>query len=57
MSGQCCGGSPKSEPTKAAMTAAPQATEAATEQADANPHKSECCNDKPTKSKKHGCGC
>jgi hypothetical protein len=56
MSGSCCGGPPKSEPTNA-MTAAPQATKAATEQPAANSHKSECCNDKPTKNEKHGCGC
>jgi hypothetical protein len=57
MSGSCCSGSPKSESTKVAMTAAPQATEVATEQPAANSHKSECCNDKPAKSEKHGCGC
>jgi hypothetical protein len=57
MSGSCCGGSPKSEPTKVAMTAAPQATETATEQAAAKSIKSECCNDKPAESEKHGCSC
>jgi hypothetical protein len=57
MSGSCCGGSPKSEPTKIAMTAAPQTTEAVTEQLAAKSNKSECCNDKPTESEKHGCGC
>jgi len=57
MSGSCCGGSPKSEPTKIAMTAAPQATAAVAEQPTAKSDKSECCNDKPTKNEKHGCGC
>jgi hypothetical protein len=57
MSGSCCGDSPKSEPTKVAMTAAPQATETATEQAAAKSIKSECCNDKLAESEKHGCGC
>jgi hypothetical protein len=57
MSGSCCGGSPKSAPTKVAMTAAPQAIEAASEQPAENSHKGECCNDKPAKSEKHGCGC
>ncbi len=57
MSGSCCGGSPKSELTKVAMTAAPQTTEAANEQPAAKSNKSECCNDKPAKSEKHGCGC
>ena len=57
MSGSCCGGSRKSEPAKVAMTPAPQATEAAAEQPAENSHKSECCNDKPAKSEKHGCGC
>jgi hypothetical protein len=57
MSGSCCGGSPKSEPAKVAMPAAPQMTEAAAEQPAANTHKSECCSDKPEKSEKRGCGC
>jgi hypothetical protein len=57
MSGSCCGGSPKSEPAKVAMTAAPQATEAAAEQPAANTNKSGCCSDKPAKSEKRGCGC
>lgn len=57
MSGSCCGGSPKSEPGKIAMTTAPQATKAAAEQPAANSPKSECCNDKPAKSEKRGCGC
>ena len=57
MSGSCCGGSPNSEPTKIAVTSAPQATEAATEQQAAKFNKSECCNDKPAKSEKHSCGC
>jgi hypothetical protein len=57
MSSSCCGGSPKSEPNKVAMTAAPQATEAAAEQPTANSQKSECCNDKSAKNEKHGCGC
>ena len=57
MSGSCCGGSPKSEPNKVAMTTTAQATAAAAEQPAANPNKSECCNDKPAKSEKHGCGC
>jgi len=57
MSGSCCGGSPKSEPNKVAMTTTAQATAVAAEQPAANPNKSECCNDKPAKSEKHGCGC
>ena len=62
MSGSCCGGSPKSEPAKVAVTAAPQANEAAaksdkSECCNDTPAKSECCNDKPAKSEKHGCGC
>jgi len=57
MSGSCCGGSPNSEPTKIAVTSAPQATEAATEQQAAKFNKSECCNDKPAKSENHCCGC
>ena len=57
MSVSCCGGSPKSEPTKIAMTAAPQATAAVAEQPTAKSDKSECCNDKPTKNEKHSCGC
>jgi len=57
MSGSCCGGSPKSESAKVAATAAPQAIEATAEQPAATSNKSECCNDKPTKSEKHGCGC
>ncbi len=56
MSGSCCGGSAKSE-RKVAMTAAAQATAAAAEQSAAKSDKSECCNDKPAKSEKHGCGC
>jgi hypothetical protein len=57
MSDSCCGSYPKSEPAKVAMTAGPQAAEAAAEQTVANSHKSECCNDKPKKSEKRGCGC
>ena len=57
MSGSCCGGSPKSESAKVAATAAPQAIEATAEQPAATSNKSECCNDKPAKSEKHGCGC
>jgi hypothetical protein len=57
MSGSCCGGSPKSEPAKVAMTATPQATAVAAEQPAAKSDKSECCNDKPAKGEKHGCGC
>jgi hypothetical protein len=57
MSGTCCGGSAKSEPTKVAMTPASQATEAAAQQSAAKSEKSECCNDKPTKSEKSGCCC
>ena len=57
MSSSCCGGSSKSEPNKVAMTSAPQTTEAATKQPAANSEKSECCNDKPAKNEKHGCGC
>jgi hypothetical protein len=57
MSGSCCGGSSKSEATKVAMTAAPQTTGAAAEQPAEKSHKSECCNDKPAKTEKRGCGC
>jgi hypothetical protein len=55
MSSSCCGGSPKSEPANAAMTAVPQAT--AAEQPTAKSDKSDCCKDKPAKSEKHSCGC
>ena len=57
MSGSCCGGSTKSEPAKVAMSATQQVTDAAVEQPVAKSNKSECCNDKPTKNEKHGCGC
>ena len=57
MSSSCCGGSPKSEPANVLMTAVQQATAAAAEQPTAKSDKSECCNDKPAKSEKHGCGC
>ena len=57
MSGSCCGGSSKSEPTKVEMAAVPQATAAGTEQSAANTQKSECCNEKSAKSEKRGCGC
>ena len=57
MSSSCCGGSPKSEPANVAMPAVPQATAAAAEQPTAKSDKSECCNDKPATSEKHGCGC
>ena len=56
MSGSCCSGSSKSEAAKVAMTA-PQTTEGAAEQPAEKSRKSECCNDKPAKSEKHGCGC
>jgi hypothetical protein len=57
MSGSCCGGASKAEPAKVAMTAAAPATEVAAQQPATKSDKSECCNDKPTKSEKHGCGC
>ncbi len=57
MSGSCCGGASKVEPVKVAVTSAPQTTKAATEQTAAKSNKSECCNDNPAKSEKHGCGC
>jgi hypothetical protein len=57
MSGQCCGNSSKSEPAKDVVAAAPQVTEPSAEQSTANSRKSECCNDKPEKSEKRGCGC
>jgi hypothetical protein len=64
MSDSCCGGSAKSKPNKVAMTAVPQATEAAAEQPAAKSHESECCadkgeccNDKPAKNETHGCDC
>jgi hypothetical protein len=57
MSGSCCGGSSKSESAKVEMTAAPQATEATAEKPAASSRKSECCDDKPAKSEKRGCGC
>jgi len=44
MSGSCCDSSPKSERSKAA---APQTSEAATEQPTAATQKSECCSEKP----------
>jgi hypothetical protein len=57
MSGSCCGGSAKSEPTKVAMTSAVQATEATAKQPPENSKKSERCGDKPAKNEKQGCGC
>ena len=57
MSGSCCGGSAKSEPTKVATTPAPQAIEAALQEPAANSQKSECCNDRSAKSEKRGCRC
>jgi hypothetical protein len=57
MSGSCCGGSAKSELAKVTMRPEQRAPEAVAEQPAANSHKSECCNDKPAKSEKHGCGC
>ena len=55
MSGSCCGGASKAEPAKVAT--APQTAEAVPEQVAAKSNKSECCNDNPAKSEKHGCGC
>ena len=57
MSGSCCGGSAKSEPTKVTTTPAPQSAKAAAEQPAVNSEKSDCCNDKPTKNEKSGCCC
>jgi hypothetical protein len=57
MSSSCCGDASKAEPTKVAVAAVAQATAAAAEQPTAKSDKSECCNDKPAKSEKHGCGC
>jgi hypothetical protein len=57
MSSSCCGGASKAEPTKVAVATVAQATAAAAEQPTAKSDKSECCNDKPAKSEKHGCGC
>jgi hypothetical protein len=57
MSGSCCGGASKAESARVAKTSAPQMTEAVTEHVAAKPNKSECCNDNPAKSEKHGCGC
>jgi hypothetical protein len=52
MPGSCCGGSPKP-----ALVKVMPATEAAVQKPAAKSNKSECCNDKPAKSEKHGCGC
>lgn len=57
MPGSCCGDPAKSEATKVAIAAAPQTTEGAAEQTTGKSSKSECCNDKPAKSEKRGCGC
>lgn len=57
MSGSCCGGASKAEPTKVSVASAPQTTEAASEQLAAKSNKSECCNDTLAKSEKHSCGC
>ena len=57
MSSSCCGGPPKSETAKIPMTAGQQTPEVATEKTVVKSNKSECCNDKPTKNEKHGCGC
>ena len=56
MSGSCCGGSSKSEPNKVSATVAPPAVQVTAEKQAANSQKSECCNDKPAKSEKNGCG-
>lgn len=56
MSGSCCGGASKAEPTKVAIKSAPQ-NETLTEQAAAKSTKSECCKDEAPKGEKHGCGC
>jgi len=57
MSGSCCGGSSKSDSAKVEMSAALQAREAAAERPAASSRKSECCEDKPIKDEKRGCGC
>ena len=57
MSGSCCGGSTKSELTNVALPTVQQATETLAEQPAAKSSKGECCNDKPAKSEKRGCGC
>jgi len=57
MSSSYCGGASKAESTEVAVSAVPQATAAAAEQPAVKSDKSECCNDKPAKSEKHGCGC
>ncbi len=57
MSGSCCGGSAKSEPTKVATAPTPQSVAATVGKPAANSEKSECCNDKPAKSEKSGCCC
>lgn len=57
MSGSCCGGASKAEPTKVAATSAPQTIETAVEQAAAKLNKNECCKDDPSKGEKHSCGC
>ena len=57
MSGSCCGGSAKPEQTEVATTPAPQALEAVAQQPTANSQKTECCNGKPEKNEKDGCGC
>jgi len=55
MSG-CCGGSSKSEPVKVAVIATPL-TDAPAEQPAEKSSKNECCDNKPAKNEKHGCGC
>lgn len=56
MSGSCCN-SAKVEPSKVELAATSQASEPADEQRAAKAQKSECCGDKPAKTKNRHCGC
>ena len=57
MSSSCCGGSAKSETTKAAASNVPKTADAATKPSAVNSPKSECCQDSPAKGEKQGCCC
>src|SRR5687768_5233868 len=57
MSGSCCGGSTKSEPTKVVTTIAQKPSERAADKSAAKSEKSDCCNAPPSKVERTGCGC
>jgi hypothetical protein len=56
MSSSCCGGASKA-PAKAATVSALQTNQPTADLLTAEPTKSECCKDTPSKSVKKSCGC